>query len=345
VAELDGIVGEGADVQIEVEGTVRGRHPAQAHRGQGCQEMGAVASIALDSPLQLFPVLERTERCVLGEGGRRDEQVLRQPGRGLDQILRQHEPAQAPARHAEIFREAVDDDGLVREGEDGLGWLAVGDAVIDLVRDDPDAAIPAPARQPLQLGPAQHSAGRVRGAREHEPMDRPLDALEQLGCGLEAGRERGRHRHDLDVEGLEDVAIGRIAGLGHDDAVPGVERGQEGQDEGARGTHGQRDPRRVDLPAVSAAIMLTDPSAQGRQAERLGVAPATLGQGRAGSGNSRRRSALAGLADLEMQHVGPGRGAGIGGRQHLHHDEGGDRAAARRPERQWMAHAGLRLAG
>ena len=72
---------------------------------------------------------------VLSRGGRRDEQVLRQLLEVAHRLLREHHPAQAPARHAEIFGEAVDHDHVAGEPERGPRLRAVGQALVDLVDD------------------------------------------------------------------------------------------------------------------------------------------------------------------------------------------------------------------
>ena len=50
----------------------------------------------------------------------------------------------------------------------------------------------------------------------------------------------------LDAERGEDVAVGRIAGRGHRDAVADVEHAEEGKVEGRRGAGRHRDPLRPD---------------------------------------------------------------------------------------------------
>src|SRR3546814_11418322 len=53
------------------------------------------------------------------------------------------QPADAPAGHAPEFRKAVDDDDIVAGGQRGIGRAVVGDAVIELVDDQPQAATAA----------------------------------------------------------------------------------------------------------------------------------------------------------------------------------------------------------
>ena len=96
---------------------------------------------------------------------------------------------------------------------------------------------------------AEHGAGRVGGAGQHEAVQRPVDGRELPGRGLEAGRGVDRDRHHLDVERPQDVAVGRIARHRHGDPVAGIEGGEEAQDEGARGAGRDRDAGRDRPPA------------------------------------------------------------------------------------------------
>ena len=338
-AQGDGIVGEAADVGVEVERAVRGGEAVEPSPMQLLQEEGAVGAIALDARLQFGQCLESSQSRVLRHGRRRDEQVLPKPAHGVDQILRQHEPAQAPARHAEILGEAVDDDGVLAERQDRLGRLVVGDAVIDLIRDDPYAPAAAPAGKTFQIGARDHRAGGIGRAGQDEAVDRARDGRQQVGSRLEAGLHGGGNRHHLDVERGQDVAVGRIAGFRDRDACPGVEGGQERQDEPARGPDGRSDPGRVDLDAVDVAVMSGDPLAQGGQPEGLGVAAAPLRQGSGGGGHGGGRGAARGLADLEVQNVGAGGRTGVRCREDVHDDERCHRAADRCAERLSIAHA------
>ena len=139
-AEGDRVGREVADVDVEVEGAVGGRHPAEAGAPQGGDQAVPVRPVAGDAAVQLRLVVEGAQGRVLGDGRGRDEEVLGQPLDRPDQGLGQHQPAEPPAGHAEILGEAVDQDGLGRHAEHGARPLLVGDAVIDLVDDEAKAA-------------------------------------------------------------------------------------------------------------------------------------------------------------------------------------------------------------
>ena len=141
---------------------------------------------------------------------------------------------------------------------------------------------------------------------------------------------------------MQDVAVGRIAGLGDDDAVARVEGGEEGQDEGAGGADGHGDLRRIDRHTVGC---------RGSADRSAGAGPA----GRAPRYSRSRRSASAAVAAASAPGGAPPHGSptsrcstsaprrrpGVGGRHHLHHDEGRDGAAPRGLERRAIAHVRL----
>jgi hypothetical protein len=64
-----------------------------------------------------------------------------------------------------------------------------------------------------------------------------------------------------------------------------------------------------------------DRGAQLRPAERFGVAERDPSQCLPGGCEHGRRRAAARLADLHVDDVGPGGGAGVGGGEHVHDDE------------------------
>ncbi len=71
-----------------------------------------------------------------------DEEILRHPLHDLDGILRAGEPAEPPAGHSEVFREAVDHVEIARaERERGAIRDIVGQTLVDLVDDERRAAL------------------------------------------------------------------------------------------------------------------------------------------------------------------------------------------------------------
>ncbi len=152
--------------------------------------------------------------------------------------------------------------------------------------------------------------------------------LQQLRRRLVTGVRPGRDFHDLDAEGREDVAVGRIARRRQRHPVADVEGGQEGQQEGARRAGGDHHLPRRHGGAVGPAVMVGDRLAQRRDAQRHGVADLVVAQRRLGRRQHAGRRRGAGLADLEMQHVAMRLLARRGGGHHIHDDEGRHLAAA-----------------
>ena len=107
-------------------------------------------------------------------------------------------------------------------------------------------------------------------------------------------RVRASHGSSSTVqpERAEHVAVGGVAGTGHDHGVADVEGGQERQQETAGRTGGDDDVRGVDVEAGAVAVVRRDRPAQRRDAERRGVADAFGRRGRA----RRRRAPARGQA-------------------------------------------------
>src|SRR5437016_13739042 len=91
---------------------------------------------------------------------------------------------------------------------------------------------------------------------------------------------RGLNSYRFDAEGLQDVAVRRIARRGDRHARAGVEKGEERQREAARRTIRDGYLFRRDHDAVGIAVVPRDTRAQAWAAERLGIAdPAPIERG------------------------------------------------------------------
>ena len=127
--------------------------------------------------------------------------------------------------------------------------------------------------------------------------------------------------------------VGRIAGRREGDAVAGLERRGEGEQEGARRAHRRDDAPGIDVDPVRRRVVAGDGPAQRRGAERLGVAETLAAHGLRGRLDHARGRARARLPDLQMQHVGAARRALVGRLEHLHGVERRDPTPARDLER------------
>ncbi len=195
---------------------------------------------------------------------------------------------------------------------------AVGQAVIDLVRDCGDPEFGGGIEQALQFGLRNHGAGRIGGTGEQQTLERcaPM-GLAQLRGRQVAGFAKGNLDH-LDVQRLQYVAIGRIPGHGDRNPVAGVEHGDEGEIECRRGACGCDDPGRGHLDAVMVGVVLRDRLPQLGNAERVGVADAALHERGTGGVADHRRRRVGGLTDCQRDDVGAGGGKPIGFRQNVH---------------------------
>ncbi len=208
----------------------------------------------------------------------------------------------------------------------------IGQPVIDLVGDVPE---PEPATfccdRGNRLGRHDH-AGRVRRAHRQDTGQR------LLGMGLRDQLRRQREarlRPDFDGNRLQpqrdqDVAVGRIARSGDRDAIAGLETGEEGEDEAARGSGRDHDALGRQLDAIGITVMPGDALAQRIGPQRLGVADAPILQRAAGCGTDRGRCGGRGLADLHMHDrtTLPLDGGGLV--HHIHDDEGRNALRTRR---------------
>ena len=86
-------------------------------------------------------------------------------------------------------------------------------------------------------------------------------------------------QHRLEAERRQDVAVGGIAGRGERDPVARLEGGEKRQLKRRRGAGRDDDLGGLDRDAVLFAVMPGDRLAQGRDAERVGIADAVFGQG------------------------------------------------------------------
>ncbi len=234
---------------------------------------GLRQAVEQDAPVLLVAVLDRlhlgapVERRLgrdLGQRRHRDREIALQALDRADERLRQHHPADAPAGHAEIFRERVDDDGVVGELRGGLGRERIVEAVIDLVGDEPDPRAFRGVDEIAQRRIRHHGAGRVGGARDQHALERrrAMRGEQHLGRDRPARRLRRLDRHRLAAERAEDVTIGRIARQRDRDPVAGLEQRQEGEHESGRRSGGDGDARRIDLDAVSFAVVPRNARAQ-----------------------------------------------------------------------------------
>ncbi len=129
--------------------------------------------------------------------------------------------------------------------------------MIDLVRDQADAAVTAKAGEPRQIGGGDHRAGRIGRAGDDQAVERPRFG-EEFGVRLIVGVFADLDQHRLDPECCEDVAVGGIARGGERHPVARLERGEKSQLEGGRRTGRDDDLAGIDGDTVLRAVMSGD---------------------------------------------------------------------------------------
>jgi hypothetical protein len=121
--------------------------------------------------------------------------------------------------------------------------------VVDLVGDEPDAAVAAPGGKPREVGSADHRSRRIGRACDDQSVE-PARLGEQFQRWLVMGILADRDQHRLDVECGQDVAVGRIARNGETHPVARFEGGEKGELKGGRRAGRDNDLGRVDQDAV-----------------------------------------------------------------------------------------------
>ena len=144
------------------------------------------------------------------------------------------------------------------------------------------------------------------------------------------GFARRLDQHRLAAERGKDMAIRRITGDRHRDAIARLEHGKKAQDECARRARGDHDPLRIDGAAVGLAVVPGDALAQRGHAQRRGVVDPP-GIERCVSGRYRGlRRRCRRLPYLHVDNMAAGRFNARRRRHHVHHHERRNIAAPRR---------------
>ena len=255
-----------------------------------------------------------------------DEQVLRQPLDRADVILRHHHPADAPPRHAEILAERIHHIDVIAQFQRRHGARAMMQPVIDLVRHEPQAPVARKAHQIAQRVPAQHRPRRIARRGYDQPLQVQPGEIgrNRLQPVLRPRLNADRHQRQR----LQDLTIAWIAGLAQPHPVARIEKGRERQHERPRRPRRDHDTARVQIDPVPAPVQRRDPRPQRRQAQRHRIAQRRALQVLRQCGAGPGRGGRCGLAHLHMDDVPPRRLGPLRGLDHIHHDEGINRAPA-----------------
>src|SRR5215831_7626976 len=105
LGELETVVAEARHVGIEIEGAVDREDFIEARFRQALEQNAAILLVAVLHRLHLRPSVERRLGRDLGQRRDRDGEIALQAIERTHERSRRHYPADAPAGHAEIFRE------------------------------------------------------------------------------------------------------------------------------------------------------------------------------------------------------------------------------------------------
>jgi len=156
------------------------------------------------------------------------------------------------------------------------------------------------------LAHAQQRAGGVGGRGHHQAAGVGGPCGVDLGCsGLVAGGGIHRQRPCHALEAADQVAVGRIAGVGQQPGVAGVGGRGQRQHQRARGARGDDDALGGDVGPYAVLVEARDRLAQRGQAERGGVMHVAAGDEALRGGHDGLRRGKVGLADLHVDDVPP----------------------------------------
>ena len=236
-------------------------------------------------PHQRFALFERGDPGALHDGRRAGIGAFRIGGHLLAVAGGHHHPAEPPAGHCKRLGEAVEDDQRVvgsRNLEEGGRRVAVEYvAVIDLVREDDDAALAAEVEQPplfrRRHDPTRRVAGRVdeeragvraRGGEHVFQVQRPAVGAEPLA---HEGELRARH--------LERPVDVRPIGADDQRMVARADGHAGRQEDSEHGGAGHRQPVRIEVDTVDPVEISLDCREQVGPAARVVVEGETIVDG------------------------------------------------------------------
>ena len=279
--------------------------------------------------------LETGKRRALRRCGRRNVQVLRQLLQVAHVPLRRHQPAQAPARHVEIFREAGNHERIVGEFQHAVRMLvhaeSVGQAEIDFIDDELASMFRHGGDDLAHFFVRHDGAGRIRrrrdqcAARRRRPV--PVDQLRRQLIV--------RFRPDRDADGIaledaDEMAIARITRIGQQNPVVAVDEERHDQQQRRRRPRGDDDALGGHGHAVVIGVVRRDRAPQLGKPERGRVVDVARGNRALRRGHDRMRRRKVRFADFHVHDRAARRFQRPRGRLHLHDMKGRDFRDARR---------------
>ena len=167
---------------------------------------------------------------MLGHGGGADIEVLRQFFQLRHGCGGRHQPAQAPAGHAEVLGKAVEHEGVVIHLQHAVRVRTVGQAVVDLVNHQVTAACARSRGQGRQLVAAQQRSGRI-GRRRHQgayTVRIPV-TFQQFSGQLITRLRANRHQLCRAFDQSQEMPVAGIARIGQQPVLAGIDQQAAGQ--------------------------------------------------------------------------------------------------------------------
>jgi hypothetical protein len=199
-AKIQAVVRHVPDVRVDIKSPVRWRDAEQTQAWQRFQQQLSVARISRDMSFQLLATVERHEPCVLTQRWRRQEQAAHVSTGSCQLLWRNQQPAQAPADHAEIFREAIHDQGVRLEFEHGVRRPHVAESVINLVRQNFDLALATHSRDRLQFSGLDDGSGWIGRACDDDALGRRIEGSQARRGELKSRLRATRNFHRLQMQ-------------------------------------------------------------------------------------------------------------------------------------------------
>src|SRR5947208_1713395 len=112
LGELEAVVAEARHIGVEVEGPVNRQKFIEPSTRQAFEQNAAILLVAMLDYLHFRAPVECRLGRDLREGRHRDGEIALQPVERAHERFRHDHPADAPASHAEIFRERIDDHAV-----------------------------------------------------------------------------------------------------------------------------------------------------------------------------------------------------------------------------------------
>ncbi len=257
----------------------------------------------------------------LDYGAGADIQILGQLLDFPDKTFGGDKVAQTPSGHGIELGKAVEDKGLVSDLQNGWGMAGVGQALVNLVRDDPQAQV-GQILHPLQ---AKQGASWVGRRIDHDsPGVRAADLRDFIGSVLKSIVFINRDRKRDSAHKRDEVGVAGVSGIRDDDRFSVFQKSGKAQEHGRRSSGGDNDLIRVYVPSGPLPGVFTDCFPQLQKTQAVGIMGLSGLDRPAGCVFDTLRGVEIGLTDLQVDNVRSVRFQLFGRFKHVHDQKGAD---------------------